>query len=104
MTILVPLMTDIRPLRAHCTGPVVVPGEKRWDDALDRLGLDADPDTAPAAVAFPADPFDIATILAFAGNAHLRVLHADELEEGDDVRDALVIARVERPRRFRRTL
>ena len=102
MTILVPLMTDIRPLRAHCTGPVVVPGEKRWDDALDRLGLDAGPDTAPAAIAFPADRFDIATILAFAGNAHLRVLHADALEEGDDVRDALVIARAERPKRFRR--
>ena len=104
MTILVPLMTDIRPLRAHCTGPVVVPGEKRWDDALTRLGLDADPACAPAAIAFPADPFDIATILAFAGNAHLRVLHAGELEDGDDVGDALIVARAERPRRFRRPM
>jgi hypothetical protein len=101
MTILAPLMTDIRPLRAHCTGSVVVPGEGRWLQALADVGLD--PADEPAAIAFPADPFDIAAILAFAGNAALRTVRAEDLDEDADVREAIVIAAPRRPRRFRRT-
>ena len=99
MTILAPLLSDIRPLRAHCTGTVVVAGERRWPEVLEALGLD--PADAPAAVAFPADPFDHAAIRAFATTAVLRTVAAEDAG-ADDVRDAIVVAAPERPERFRR--
>ena len=90
MTILAPLLSDIRPLRAHCTGAVVVSGERRWSEVLEALGLDlAD---APAAVAFPADAFDVATVRAFASTAMLRTVEAADVEAGDGLRDAVVVA------------
>lgn len=49
---------DIRPLRAHCTGDVVVPGERVWDDVLatwEGLGSGQE----PAAVIFPASEYDL---------------------------------------------
>jgi hypothetical protein len=99
MTILVPLLCDIRPLRAHCTGAVVVAGERRWPEVLEAHGLD--PAAAPAAVAFAADPFDHAAIRAFATTAVLRVVDAGDAGN-EDVRDAIVIAAPERRERLRR--
>ena len=90
MTILAPLLTDIRPLRAHCTGAVVVAGERRWPEVLASLGLD--PAGAPAAVVLAADPFDRATVHAFAGTAMLRTVRAEDLEREDDLGDAIVVA------------
>ena len=90
MTILAPPLSDIRPLRAHTTGAVVVAGERRWPEVLAALGLDAA--DAPAAVAFPADPFDRAAVDAFAATAMLRTVPAGDLEDEDDVRGAIVVA------------
>ena len=56
--------TDIRPLRAHCTGDVVIPGERIWDEVLatwDGLGNGRE----PAAMIFPASEYDLVAVLSY---------------------------------------
>jgi hypothetical protein len=53
------------------TGPVVLPGDPDWDDA--RSGFNLLLDQHPAAVAFPGDPQDVASAVAYARRAGLRV-------------------------------
>ena len=61
---------DIRPLRAHCTGDVVVPGERIWDEVLATWdGLDAG--QQPAAVIFPASDYDLVAVLSYVRYAGL---------------------------------
>ena len=100
MTTTDPAPKDIRPLRAHCTGPVVVPGERGFAEALS--AWDVAPDDVPAAVAFPVDGFDVAAIRAFARYADLRVVTQDEAPSADGLAGAVLVAGVARARRFDR--
>jgi hypothetical protein len=60
---------DIRPLRAHCTGDVVVPGERIWTEVLATWGLDEG--RQPAAVIFPASDYDLVAVLSYVAYAGL---------------------------------
>ena len=71
-------ISDLRPLRAHCAGDVVVPGERVFDDALDVWDLDG----VPAAIVFPADELDVATVLSY-----LRYAGLEPVVEGDVLPD-----------------
>jgi hypothetical protein len=71
---------DLRPLRAHCTGDVVVPGERVWDAALEDCGLTAGRE--PAAVVYPADDFDVVTAAAY-----VRLVGLDAVRAGDELPD-----------------
>lgn len=73
-----PAVADIRPLRAHCSGDVVVPGERVWPDAVAAWGLSED--EAPAAVVFPAGDYDVVAVMGFT-----RYLGLDVVLEGDDL-------------------
>ena len=65
--------TDIRPLRAHCTGDVVIPGERIWDEVLGTWdGLPNGQD--PAAVIFPASEYDLVAVLSYVRFAGLRAI------------------------------
>ena len=77
-----PPAADLRPLRAHTAGDVVVPGERVWDDVLASLDLPAG--AAPAAVVFPASDFDVAAVRSFVSYVGLEAADA-----GDDVPDDL---------------
>jgi hypothetical protein len=64
MLLIDPRSTDIRPLRAHCTGDVVVPGERVWDEVLATWdGLDEGQE--PPAVIFPANDYDLVAVLSY---------------------------------------
>ena len=71
---------DIRPLRAHCTGDVVVPDERIWDEVLAAWG---GLDTAagePAAVVFPASDYDLVAVLSYVRFAGLQAVLSDTPE------------------------
>jgi hypothetical protein len=73
---------DIRPLRAHCTGDVVVPDERIWDEVLGGWdGLDAGAE--PAAVVFPAGDYDLVAVLSYVRYAGLRAVLAGTPEAAD---------------------
>ena len=73
MLLIDPGCTDIRPLRAHCTGDVVIPGERVWDEVLATWeGLDDG--QAPAAVVFPASAYDVVAVLSYVEHAGLRAV------------------------------
>ncbi len=95
-----PPAADLRPLRAHTTGDVVVPGERVWAEVLAALGLG---DGAPAAVVFPASDYDVAAVRSFVRYVGLRAADAGgELPE--DLTDTVVLTRpgTPPPWRFRR--
>ena len=72
------LTADIRPLRAHCAGDVVVPGERVWPAAVAAWGLGED--DAPAAIVFPAGDYDVVAVMGFT-----RYLGLDVVLEGDEL-------------------
>ena len=70
---------DIRPLRAHCTGDVVVPGERIWDEVLEAWdGLSGGRE--PAAVIFPASDYDLVAVLSYVRFAGLDAVIEDTPE------------------------
>ena len=72
------LTADLRPLRVHCTGDVVVPGERVWLEALG--ACDLEPGCEPAAVVFPANEYDVVVAAAYARHVGLEAVQAgDEL-------------------------
>lgn len=75
--------TDLRPLRAHCTGEVVVAGEGSWTDALDAWG-GLEPGAEPVAVVYPASDHDVAAVRSYARYAGL-----DAVLEGSPEADGL---------------
>ena len=75
-----PTTADIRPLRAHCAGDVVVPGERVWPAAVAAWGLTED--APPAAVVFPAGDYDVVAVEGFT-----RYLGLDVVLEGDALPD-----------------
>ena len=61
---------DIRPLRAHCTGDVVVPGERIWPEVVAAWdGLE--PGREPAAIVYPASDYDLSAVLSYVRYAGL---------------------------------
>ena len=86
---------DLRPLRAHTTGDVVVPGERVWNAALE--GWDLDEGREPAAVVFPADEFDVAAVRSYARAAGLRIVVAGTEEAERLTGDLGETVLVERP-------
>lgn len=73
---------DIRPLRAHCTGHVVVPDERIWDEVLagwDGLGAGSE----PAAVVFPASDYDLVAVLSYVRCAGLHAVLAGTADAAD---------------------
>jgi hypothetical protein len=80
---------DLRPLRAHCTGDVVVPGERVWAAALD--ACDLRPGLEPAAVVFPADDYDVVAVAAFARHLGLEAVGAGEPLPADPSRAVVVL-------------
>jgi len=64
-------IVDLRALRAHCAGPVLVYGDPGWDDARRAWNLNVD--QRPAAVAAPESDRDVVAIVEFAREAGLRV-------------------------------
>jgi hypothetical protein len=86
---------DIRPLRAHCTGDVVVPGERVWDEVLATWdGLDDGQE--PAAVIFPASEYDVVAVLSYVRYAGLEAVlggTAEAAELPDDLSDTVLVHR-----------
>jgi hypothetical protein len=80
---------DLRPLRAHCTGDVVVPGERVWPAALDACDLPDGPE--PAAVVFPADDYDVVAVAAFARHLGLEAVQAGAAMPSDPARAVVVL-------------
>ena len=71
---------DIRPLRAHCTGDVVVPDERIWDEVLAGWdGLETG-GSEPAAVVFPAGDYDLVAVLSYVRYAGLDAVLAGTAE------------------------
>ena len=66
------ITTDIRPLRAHCTGDVVMPGERVWDEVLAAWQLSEE--RAPVAVIFPAGDYDLVAVLSYVAFAGLHAV------------------------------
>jgi len=88
--------TDIRPLRAHCTGDVVVPGERVWDDVLAAWdGAGAGPE--PAAVIFPASDYDLVAVLSYVRFAGLTAVLEGSPEASDLPDDLSGTVLVHRP-------
>ena len=82
---------DIRPLRAHCTGDVVVPGERVWDEVLEAWDA-LDSGDEPVAVVFPASDYDVVAVLSYVRYAGLRaVVEGDALP--DDVSGTVLVHR-----------
>jgi hypothetical protein len=84
---------DIRPLRAHCTGDVVIPGERVWDEVLATWD-ELEPGQEPAAVIFPASDYDLVAVLSYVRYAGLEAIiegseAADELP--DDLSAAVLV-------------
>jgi hypothetical protein len=91
-----PHTADIRPLRAHCTGDVVVPGERIWDEVLGSWGgLDAGQE--PAAVIFPASDYDLVAVLSYVRYAGLRAVLAGTPEAAELPADLSATVLVHRP-------
>ena len=63
--------TELRTLRALCSGKIVSPDDPGYDEARHAWNLAAD--QRPAAVAFPENESDVAFALAYAREAGLRV-------------------------------
>src|SRR3954447_7503990 len=68
MSILDPARTDLRDL---CGGAVAIPGDDGYDAARQAFNLAVD--QRPAAVAFPADPSEVADVVRYARSAGLRI-------------------------------
>jgi hypothetical protein len=86
MLLLETTSADLRPLRAHCTGDVVVAGERVWEEALADCGLGAGRE--PAAVVYPANEYDVVAVAAFARYLGLEAVQVGEqlpAELGDTV-------------------
>jgi hypothetical protein len=64
---------DIRPLRAHCTGDVVVPGERIWQEVLATWEA-VEAGQEPAAVIFPASDYDLVAVLSYVRYAGLEAV------------------------------
>jgi hypothetical protein len=75
-------IADIRPLRAHCTGDVVVPGERVWAEVLAGWG-ELDAGSEPAAVVFAASEYDVVAVLAYVRYAGLNAVLEGSPEAGD---------------------
>ena len=88
--------TDIRPLRAHCTGDVVVPGERIWDEVLTGwAGLDDG--RAPAAVVFPASAYDLVAVLSYVRYTGMEAVVEGTPEAGELAPDLSSTVLVHRP-------
>ena len=87
---------DIRPLRAHCTGDVVIPGERVWDDVLATWDT-LEPGQEPAAVIFPASDYDLVAVLSYVRYAGLDAIVEDSAEAGDLPDDLSCAVLVHRP-------
>ena len=82
MLLIDPSSADIRPLRAHCTGDVVVPGERVWDDVLATWdGLEEG--QQPAAVVYPASDYDLVAVLSYVRYAGLEAIVSGSAEAAD---------------------
>jgi hypothetical protein len=90
-----PQTADIRPLRAHCAGDVVVPGERIWDEVLAAWG-GLEPGQEPAAVIFPAGDYDLVAVLSYVRYAGLEAVLAGTPEAGtlrDDLSATVLVHR-----------
>jgi hypothetical protein len=84
--------TDLRPLRAHCTGDVVVPGERIWPEVLDGWsGLAAGQE--PAAVIYPASEYDVAAVRSYVAYAGLDVVVEGGGELPEDLAGVVLVHR-----------
>jgi hypothetical protein len=91
-----PHTADIRPLRAHCTGDVVVPGERIWDEVLAAWGgLDAGQE--PAAVIFPASDYDLVAVVSYVRYAGLQAVLAGTPDAAELPADLSATVLVHRP-------
>ena len=91
-----PHTADIRPLRAHCSGDVVVPGERIWDEVLATWGgLESGQD--PAAVIFPAGDYDLVAIMSYVRYAGLEAVVAETPEAAELPEDLSSTVLVHRP-------
>ena len=87
--------TDIRPLRAHCTGDVVIPGERDWDDVL-ATWAEVEPGQEPAAVIFPASDYDLVAVLSYVRYAGLDAIIEGSEDAGelpDDLSRSVLVHR-----------
>jgi hypothetical protein len=87
--------TDIRPLRAHCTGDVVIPGERIWDDVLATWET-LMPGQEPAAVVFPASDYDLVAALSYVRYAGLDAVLGGTEAAGalpDDLSETVLVHR-----------
>ena len=84
--------TDIRPLRAHCTGDVVIPGERIWSEVLEAWdGLEDGQE--PAAVIFPASDYDLVAVRSYVAYAGMDVVIEGSGELPDDLSDVVLVHR-----------
>ena len=96
MLLIDPGTADIRPLRAHCTGDVVVRGERVWDEVLATWdGLDDG--RQPAAVVFPAGDYDLVAVLSYVRYAGLTAIVDGTPEAVDLPEDLSATVLVHRP-------
>jgi hypothetical protein len=86
---------DIRPLRAHCTGDVVVPGERIWTEVLGTWGLDDGRE--PAAVIFPASDYDLVAVLSYVAYAGLEPVLEDTPDAASLPEDVSGLVLIHRP-------
>jgi hypothetical protein len=86
---------DIRPLRAHTTGDVVVPGERIWSEVL--ATWDLDDGREPAAVIFPASDYDLVAVLSYVAYAGLKPVLEGTPDAGALPGDLSGIVLVHRP-------
>lgn len=91
-----PAAPDVRPLRAHCTGDVVIPGERIWDEVLASWGGLED-GRQPAAVIFVASDYDLVAVLSYVRYAGLRAVMAGTPEAGALPADLSTTVLVHRP-------
>jgi hypothetical protein len=96
MLLIDPSSADLRPLRAHCTGDVVVPGERVWDEVLATWDGLAD-GQEPAAVIFPAGDYDLVAVLSYVRYAGLEAILDGTAEAGDLPDDLSRTVLVHRP-------
>ena len=87
---------DLRPLRAHTTGDVVVPGERVWDEVLAMWDGLSD-GQQPAAVVFPAGDYDVVAVLSYVRYAGLDAVLAGTAEAQDLPDDLSRTVLVHRP-------
>jgi hypothetical protein len=87
---------DLRPLRAHCSGDLVVAGEPGWDAAL-RTWDGLEPGDEPAAIAFPAGGYDERAVLDYVRFAGLRTVRAGSDDPDDDLDGVVLVHRPATP-------